>query len=299
MSARFRLLTALTVLGLPASALAQKQPQVPDNVELIRDVEYGKGGNRMLHLHILRPKTPPKEPMPVVVWFHGGGWETGHRDGGIFRLVRFAQRGYLCATVEYRLSGEAVFPAQIEDAKCAIRFLRAKANDFNLDPKRIGAWGYSAGGHLVELLGTSAHVKELEGKGGWPEASSAVQAVCSAAGVSDFAYWGDKAHPAVVKLLGGAVGANKEKAILASPIAHVGKNLPPFLLIHGDKDGTVPVSQSELLYAALKKAGADATLRVIKDGSHNLLNAETDKLTDAFFDKHLSAGKAKKSPPSK
>lgn len=296
---QFRLLAALTGLALPASALAQKLPPVPDNVELIRDVEYGKGGNRALRMHILRPKTLPKEPMPVVVWFHGGGWETGHRDGGIFRLVRFAQRGYLAASVEYRLSGEAIFPAQIEDAKCAIRFLRAKAKDYNLDPERIGGWGYSAGGHLVELLGTSAQVKELEGKGGWPDVSSAIQAVCSTAGVSDFAYWGDKAHPAVVKLLGGAVNANKEKAVLASPIAHIGKNLPPFLLIHGDKDGTVPVTQSELRHAALKKAGADTTLRIIKDGSHNLLNAETDKLTDAFFDKHLLPGKAKKTPANK
>jgi acetyl esterase/lipase len=104
-------------------------------------------------------------------------------------LTSFAARGYFCVTIEYRFSSEAIFPAQIEDSKCAIRFLRSKAKEFNIDPKRIGAWGYSAGGHLVALLGTSAQVKELEGKGGCPEFSSQVQAVCDFAGPSDFLKW--------------------------------------------------------------------------------------------------------------
>ena len=124
---------------------AQPKP-LPDDVELIRDVEYGKGSNHPLTMHILRPKKTPTEKMPVLVWFHGGGWEGGSKDGGINRLESFAQRGYLCATIGYRFSKEATFPAQIEDAKCAIRFLRAKAKDYHLDPQRIGAWGYSAGG---------------------------------------------------------------------------------------------------------------------------------------------------------
>lgn len=270
---------------------AQKAVPLPDRVELIRDVEYGKGGERPLKLHILRPKTTPKEPMPVVVWIHGGGWSGGNRDGGIGLLGRFAQRGYFCASIEYRLSGEAIFPAQIEDCKCAIRFLRAKAKEYNLDPQRIGVWGSSAGGHLVALLGTSPHVKELEGKGGWPEMSSQVQAVCDFCGPADFPLWGDKAHPAVVKLLGGPVNDQKENATKASPVTHIGKNLPPFLIVHGDQDKVVPLSQSESLLEALKKAGADVTLHVVKGGGHGFGGPEISKMVDDFFDKHLKPGK--------
>jgi len=296
MSFAFRFWLVLVQLAIwstsATTSFAQPKP-LPDNVELTRDVEYGKGGGRPLTMHILRPKKVPQDKMPVIVWIHGGGWEGGSKDGGINRLASFAERGYFCATIGYRFSGEAIFPAQIEDAKCAIRFLRANAKTYHLDPQRIGAWGYSAGGHLVELLGTSGQVKELEGEGGWPEFSSQVQAVCSVAGVGDFVKWGDKAHPAVVKLLGGIVSKNMEKAALASPVTHVGKGMPPFLIIHGDKDMTVPVAQSEYMHAALQKVGADVTLNVIQGGSHNLINPETDKLAETFFDKHL-LGKSKK-----
>jgi acetyl esterase/lipase len=278
-------------LGIP-TVVAQKPPALPDSVELLRDVVYGKGGDRPLKMNILRPKTPPKEPMPVLVWFHGGAWETGHRDGGNSRLAPFAERGYLCATVEYRFSAEAIFPAQIEDAKCAIRFLRAKAKDYNLNPDRIGAWGYSAGGHLVSLLGTAGSVKELEGKGGWPEYSSRVQAVCTFSGPADFLKWGDKAHPAVVKLLGGRVNDKKELAASGSAVTHVTKDCPPFLIVHGDKDATVPFSQAESLNEVLKKAGVDVTLLAIRDGSHTFGNPpELVKAVSEFFDKQLKKGK--------
>ncbi len=122
--------------GLLPLALGKqgKAPQVPPDVELVRDVEYGKGGGRALKLHILRPKTPPKDPMPVVVFVHGGGWRGGNRDAGIGGLSRLAQRGYFGATIEYRLSGEATYPAQIEDAKCAIRFLIMHGDKDNLVP---------------------------------------------------------------------------------------------------------------------------------------------------------------------
>jgi len=288
----------LITLWFVAAPKASAQ-QVPDGVEILRDVEYGKGGGRPLKLHILRPKTPPKDPMPVIVWIHGGAWTTGHRDGGIRRLIPFAQRGYLGATIEYRFSQEAIFPAQIEDCKCAIRFLRSKAADYHLNPDRIGVWGYSAGGHLSALLGTSAQAKNLEGQGGWPESSSRVQAVGDFAGPADFLKWGDQAHPAVVKLLGGRVNEVKDKAAEASSITYVGKNMPPFLIVHGEKDGTVPVSQAESLHDALKKAGGEVTLHVIKGGGHVFGSQEIDKMVVEFFDKHLKAGAAKKGPPGK
>jgi acetyl esterase/lipase len=247
-------------------------------------------------MHILRPKTTPKETMPVLVWIHGGGWQAGSRDSGIGILALFVGRGYFCASIEYRLSKEAVFPAQIHDCKCAIRFLRAKAKEYHLDPDRIGVWGSSAGGHLVALLGTSANVKELEGTGGWEKYSSRVQAVCDFCGPADFLKWGDKAHPAVVRLLGGRVSEQKDKAALASPVTHITKDLPPFLIVHGDVDKTVPVSQSESLSEALKESGADVTLQVVKGGSHGSIFTRqiADGMVTEFFNKHLKAGKTKK-----
>jgi len=282
------LLSALAVGVQPGSA-----QKVPDDIELLKDVVYGKGGDRDLKLHILRPKTAPKDPMPVLVWIHGGAWVAGSRDSGINLLPRFARRGYFCATIEYRFSKEALFPAQIEDSKCAIRFLRSQAKEYNLDPHRVGVWGSSAGGHLVALLGTSAAVKELEGKGGHAEQSSRVQAVCDFCGPADFPKWGDQSHPAVPKLLGGAVKDKPELAAKASPVTHITKDAPPFLIVHGDKDTTVPLSQSEALHAALMKAGIDSTLHVVKGGGHGFGGAEIDKMVDDFFDKHLKNARSR------
>ena len=282
----------------------EAKPPVED-VELLSDVEYGKAGGVSLKMHVLRPKTLPKQPMPVLVWIHGGGWEDATpKENGLPHLVRFAQRGYLCATIDYRLSGKAIFPAQIEDCKCAIRFLRSKAKEWNLDPDRIGVWGESAGGHLAALLGTSGHVKELEGSGGHAACSSRVQAVCDWYGPSDLpaVFEGDSrpvVGPAVEHLLGGSVSKKKELAILASPVTHVTGDAPPFLILHGDKDELVKIRQSELLHEALKKAKVDVTFRVVKGGGHGFNGAypgikwpdeppEVARMVDEFFDLHLT-----------
>lgn len=283
-------LVAILCGSLPVGS-AQQPVALPESVELLKDVAYGKGGDRALKLHILRPKTAPKEAMPVLVWIHGGGWQAGSKDSGLGRLARYAERGYFCATIEYRFSKEAVFPAQIEDSKCAIRFLRAKAKEYHLDPDRIGVWGSSAGGHLVALLGTSASVQELEGKGGWQEQSSRVQAVCDFCGPADFLKWADSAHPAVVGLFGGKVKDKAALAAQASPVTHVSKEAPPFLIVHGDEDKVVPLDQSEALQAALKKAGIDVTLHVVKGGGHGFGGPEIDKLVADFFDKQLKNAK--------
>ena len=280
------------LLLLSSSAFAQNAVTVPPDVELIRDVEFGQGGGRALKLHIIRPKNPPAEPMPVVVYIHGGGWTAGSRDGGIGPSIRLARRGYFCASIEYRLSGEAKFPAQIEDCKCAIRFLRAKAKEYHLDPDRIGVSGHSAGGHLAALVGTSARIKELEGSGGWPEFSSAVQAVCDLAGPADFPTWGDDAHPAVRGLIGAKVSEKPELAALASPVTHVQKTTPPFLIIHGDRDDVVPVKEGRAMHDALQKAGATSTLMIVEGGSHHPFNADVSNAIDAFFDTHLKGVKA-------
>ncbi|MBI3854907.1 MAG: alpha/beta hydrolase [Planctomycetes bacterium] len=263
------------------------------DVEVIRDVEFGTGGGRALKLHLLRPRTMPKEPLPVVVYVYGGGWKAGNRNAGIAPLTRLVEKGYIGASLEYRLSQEARFPAQIEDCKCAIRFLRAKAKEYGIDPERIGVWGPSAGGHLAALLGTSGDVKELEGSGGWQDQSSRVQAVVDWFGPTDFLQMGrnkidhDAPGSPESSLIGGPIQENKEKTAKANPISYVTKDDPPFLIMHGDKDDLVPLGQSELLHAALGKAGVESTLHVVKGAGHGFGGPELYRMIEEFFDKHL------------
>jgi len=283
------------LLALPAgTSNAQQAPKVPDDVELLRNVAFGKGGNQKLTMHILRPKTLPKEPMPVLVYIHGSAWAKDHKDQDIDRLSATAQQGYFGATIQVRTSGEAVFPAQLEDAKCAVRFLRAKAKDYHIDANRIGIWGDSSGGHLSALVGLTANVKELEGKGGWPEFSSRVQAVCPMCPAVDFLVpdWPERHNTGpngpAFRLLGGNPRKDKtELAKKASPLTYIAKDSPPFFIVHGDKDTTVPYSQGELLRDALKKAGVEVTLYTVKGGNHGSVYQHDTTVVKEFFDKHL------------
>jgi acetyl esterase/lipase len=268
---------------------------LPPGVEVVRDVVYGKGGGRSLTLDILRLKESAKASQPVVVYVHGGGWSGGSKAGAPPLLAALAQRGYFCATIDYRLSQEARFPAQIEDCKCAIRFLRSRAREYNLNPDRIGVWGHSAGGHLVALLGTTGDVKDLEGDGGSPKVSSRVQAVLDCFGPTDFARMADfpsridhnSSNSPESRLVGGPVQQKKEEVRRANPITYVTKDDPPFLIMHGDQDPLVPLNQSQLLLDALKKAGVDASLHVVKGGGHGFGSKQIDEMTLAFFDRTL------------
>ena len=275
---------------------AQQPPpkQVPNDVELLRSVPFGKGGNQTLVMHILRPKVLPKDPMPVLVYIHGSAWGKDNKDLAIARLIATAQQGYFGATIQVRTSGEAAFPAQIEDAKCAIRFLRAKAGEYHIDPDRIGVWGDSSGGHLASLVGTTANVKEFEGNGGWTEFSSRVQAVCACCPAIDFlaADWPERHNtgpngPAYRLLRGDPRKEKVELAKKASPLTWITKDCPPFFIVHGDKDTTVPYSQGQSLLEALKKAGVDATLYTIKGGNHGAVHQQDKIVVSEFFDKQL------------
>jgi acetyl esterase/lipase len=261
---------------------------MPPGVELIEDVEFGSGGDRALGMHIVRPTNPPRRPMPVIVFVHGGWWRAGNRDSGIPSLVPLAEAGYFCASVEYRLTGEAQWPAQIEDCKCGIRYLRAHADQWGIDPDRIGVWGRSAGGHLVAMLGSTGAVAELEGSGGWAEQPSAVQAVCDWFGPSDLRLLGHDApdsHSA--KLIGGPVKDNPDAAGQASPITYVSPDSAPHLIMHGREDAQVPLGQSELLHEALVEAGVESTLRVFEGLGHESLGDAAVAEVHAFFDRHL------------
>ncbi|MGB7345447.1 MAG: alpha/beta hydrolase fold domain-containing protein [Pirellulaceae bacterium] len=251
--------------------------RTPDDVTLLRDVVFGKGGDRDLTMHLVLPKKESDAPMPAYVWVHGGGWQGGSKDGGIGKVVPMVREGFLGATIEYRLTGEAPFPAQIEDCKCAIRYLRAHAKKYNLDVERIAVGGSSAGGHLVALLGTSGGVKELEGIGGWPKQSSAVQAVVDLYGPTDFkAFVSTKGYedhnrdgsPESKLLGGGEVLSNEAGIKRVDPITYVDKADPPFLIIHGSNDRTVPLNQSEALHRALESADVQSFLHVIDGAGH-------------------------------
>jgi acetyl esterase/lipase len=263
------------VLGWQVSQAAEQPPKregpkgSPPGVKVLKDLAYVPGGHERQKLDLYLPEKAAEQPLPLVVWIHGGGWEAGSKEG--CPAVPLVEKGYAAASINYRLSQQALFPAQIEDCKAAIRWLRANAKKYHLDPRHIGVWGASAGGHLVALLGATGGVKDLEGEEGNLDQSSRVQAVVDWFGPTDFATIGkglsDPKSP-VSRLIGGSPQENKEKAAKASPITYVGKDAAPTLIMHGDKDNLVPISQSEELAAALKKAGVEVTFQVVKGNGH-------------------------------
>ena len=298
------LFVSLLGLNLPAQATPARTNRPPANAaplpasaKVLRDIEYVPGGHDRQKLDLYLPaQTNP--PLPLIIWVHGGAWRAGSKDN--CPAVRFVAQGYAVASVNYRLSQHAVFPAQIEDCKAAVRWLRAHAKDYGLDPNRFGAWGSSAGGHLVALLGTTGDVKEFDA-GSNLEISSRVQAVVDFFGPTDLlrmaAQSGSNSrmdHNASdspeSQLIGGTLQENKEKAAKASPITYVTRDDPPMLLVHGDADPLVPFQQSEELYQALRKAGVEATLYLVKGGGHgDRFGPEVPEQVDKFFAQHLKA----------
>jgi acetyl esterase/lipase len=277
-------------------------PRVPDGVKAHRDLAYVANGHERHKLDLFVPEKTDG-PLPLIIWVHGGGWQNGSKEGCPPLRNGYTGRGYAVASINYRLSGHAVFPAQIEDCKAAIRWLRAHAKQYNLDPQRFGVWGSSAGGHLVALLGTSGDVKGFD-VGAHLDVSSRVQAVCDYFGPTDFTVFvttpGYESHASATspeaKLLGGAVMENKDKAARANPITYVSRDDPPFLIVHGDQDRTVPINQSQLLFTALKEAGVSAHFHTIKGAGHGqgFGGPEIEPMVSAFFDRVLKANP----PPS-
>jgi acetyl esterase/lipase len=249
----------------------------PQNVEVLEDIVYGTVADvRPLHIDIARPKQLPEKLMPAVLLIHGGGWAGGEHKGYLPPMALAEKDGFLIGTVEYRLSGEAPWPAQIEDCKLAIRWLRANAEKYHVDPNRIGVIGHSAGGHLVACLGTLGGETSLD-VGDFQGVSSRVQAVVDEAGPVDFTPDGRPTlgttmddHPGLVKLFDG--GYDKQTAAWrqASAALHVGPDTPPFLILHGEQDHLVPITQAEHMADALKKAGISYEFIRIKNAGHGL-----------------------------
>lgn len=272
-----------------------KQPTPPEGVKVLRDLQYLEGGHQRNRLDLYLP-AKAEGRLPLVVWIHGGAWLAGSKEA--CPAVPLTAKGYAVASINYRLSQHAVFPAQIEDCKAAIRWLRANGVKYQLDPDHIGVWGSSAGGHLVALLGTTGGVKDLEGHGGNLDQSSRVQCVVDWYGPSELLTMGgshDNPNSPEARLIGVAVQDNKEKARKASPLTYVSKDSTPFLIMHGDKDNTVPLSQSRALAEALKKAGVEIQFRVMEGNGHGgpgFNTRESRKLIEDFFAKHLGKGRS-------
>ena len=287
----------------PPSTRPVAQPQLPAGTRAERDLRYGDapGRGHLLDLYLPEKSTAP---LPLIIWIHGGGWSGGDKQG--CPALSMIPRGYAVASLNYRLVPEAIFPAQIFDCKGAIRYLRAHAKQYNLDPDHFGVWGGSAGGHLVALLGTSIDVKELEGDiGGNIDQSSRVQCVCDWFGPTDMSVFFDQADrvPNIFKadpnkspiaaLFGGPVKEHLELVKQANPITFVKKDNPPFLIVHGDKDTLVPVAQSEILADALKAVGVEVHLEVMAGAGHGngFDKPSLRGMMFEFFDKHLKAAK--------
>jgi acetyl esterase/lipase len=255
------------LLALPLSA------QSPDpRFTVVSDVQYCTGGGKPLLMDVFVPTQPIRKPTPAVLWIHGGGWERGDKNGNTGALL-LAGEGFVTASLFYRLSGDSPFPADIEDCKCAIRFLRANAARFGIDPEQIGVAGASAGGHLAELVAAAGPAAGLEGTGGWPGVSSHVQAVSAWYGVSDFTVgamqFQHHTGQVVIKLFRGTEKDHPGLYRQASPIFYVSRDGPPLFLAHGEEDDLVPIDQSVRMAEAWRKAGLPVEFIPVRNAGHD------------------------------
>ena len=259
------------------------------------DVVYGRGGEVDLKMNIGRPKESSAS-LPCVVLIHGGGWAAGNKNQHNDQVHEFVRKGYVSATVHYRFAPKYVFPAQIEDVKCAIRYLRANADKYGIDKNRIGAVGFSAGAHLSMLLGAMDPEDGFEGEGGNPDEPSKVNAVVAFFGPTDFTTddWPKQTVPILQTFLGGTKADKAEAYRKASPISYVSKGDAPMLLIQGTKDVLVPWTQATSMAEALTKAGVYGRVDLILGAGHGWGGTELKRTADetfAFFDQVLKGSK--------
>jgi len=260
-------------LQLDTASAQGRRWQPPEGVSWTRDVVYATGGERELQLDVLEPEQAPDALRPALIYVHGGGWARGDKRAGLGLNAEFAAKGYYTVTVQYRLTHEAIYPAQIQDVKAAVRWIRAQAEAKHIDPDRIGIWGHSAGGHLASLAATAGDATELEGLGGHAGLSSRVACVVDVFGPTDLTHfrfepdsrWSASARQLLKAFLGGPHEEKLELATQASPVHFVTPDDPPVLIVHGTADPLVPFRQAELFHGALQEAGVDVTL-VAVDG---------------------------------
>ena len=272
-------------------------------VQSMLNIPYVENGHRQQVLNLYLPEQPSDKPLPLVIWIHGGAWLGGsHANPPVLFLLK---KGFAVASIQYRFSKDAIWPAQSYDCKAAIRFLRANAKKYNLDPDHFGVGGDSAGGHLAAFIGTSGDVKEMEGDLGNAGVSSRVQAVVDWFGPTDLPAMGKQSGPnSMIRhddasspeslLLGGPVQEKLELAKTANPLTYIDKKNPPFLIMHGDNDQLVPLAQSVMLAKALIDAGVETTMKTLPGAGHEdpkFHSEENRRLMENFFSEKLKTEK--------
>ena len=289
-----QILPEWVIIQLARQASEFEAIEVPDDIKVQRDVIYARTDTGDLTLDIYTPKSRSEEKIPVIVYVFGGGWFSGNKHQ-IQRLGGhlLTRHGYAVIATTYRHSDSAKFPAQIHDLKGTMRWIRAKAIDYNFNADAIGVWGPSAGGHLAALLATTNGNPELEGEIGGVELShysSDVQAVVDLFGVANLVKQTKPRDWMTERLLGGPQAERTALARLASPHFHASSSSTPILIFHGDKDELVPVEQSINFHRHLQEVGADSTLHIIEGGTHGGEAFNTPVIRNLmieFFDAHL------------
>lgn len=295
--------TMVCSLFATACAADEKQPQLPPGVRLEKDLAYVEGGDEAQRLDLYLPTQPSEKPLPLIVHIHGGGWRGGSKYPCSF--VGMVNRGYVVASIEYRFSQKAVFPAQIQDCQAAIRWLRGNASKYSIDPAHVGVIGGSAGGHLSALVGTAGGAKAFSQIGGHPDQSDRVQCVCDIFGPANFATVMQQAaaDPNVRNifkfnsdsdpyslLIGGHLEKSPEKTAAVSPVHYISADDPPMLILHGTHDALVPYAQSVELEAALKATKVPVWLQTLPGAGHGggaFSKPKVLNLVNNFFDHYL------------
>jgi acetyl esterase/lipase len=285
------LVPLLAVLCGALHAQQPSPPAIPDNLLFEPGVAYAQADPQQV-MDIVRPRDTG-QPHPAVICIHGGGFRAGSREGYVEQCIRLAQRGYVAATVDYRLAPAAPFPAAVHDVKAAVRYLRANATRLGIDPDRIGATGGSAGGHLALFLGLTGGMPQFEGEGPNRGQSSRVACVVDYYGPSDFTKsYGRSVDAAEVLplFLGGDLNHARLMHIKASPLNWVTPDAAPTLAIQGTKDRYVAYEQSVWIIDRLLSAGVEAELETIDGADHGFKGPDAERAERrmlAFFDRYL------------
>jgi len=294
------LILLLEILS-PQGALAQPSsknniPSAPDDIIFEKDIQYRKGHDRWV-LNVIRPKPDSIQPRPAIVLVHGGGWSAGDHYRFTKMGFKLAQKGYVVITPTYRMIQDKPFPACLHDVKNSIRWLRANAKKYHVNPKKIGAYGNSAGGTLVLTAAITNKEDDLEGDGSYQDFSSAIQAVVCSGAVGNMQHPNHSKRAATVyRML--ATGRNRKlpdakiNKIMrqASPSSYLRKDSPPIILVHGAKDNVVFIDSTDEFFKAMEKVGADITYLRFKEAGHGVMGQKGSKTMPAmynFFEKHL------------
>lgn len=285
----------------------QWEKNINSYIQLIPNIEYSNVDGTSLKLNLMLYREPNdalfhregnKETYPLIIYLQGCGW--GWSEQNIFafvpQLTDVVKSGFVVATVQYRGSGSAIFPAQIQDVKAAVRFLKANASLYNIDSERVGVWGDSSGAHLGLLLGLTENNTNFKGEREYSDVSDRVQAVVDWFGPTEFltmsqypsVFDHDSPHSPESKLIGGPIQELKDKSRNVSPIEHIHPDAPPILIMHGDEDDVVPYEQSVEFFKALRQANVDATMYRIRGVGHlGFVQPQTMQIVKQFFIKYL------------